>query len=101
MPAQIVGAVLHGNRPDLPPAERLPGLNSTGQAGLPSYLDLMHSCWAQEAAERPDFEAIVVELRGQLEAAGGMQGGPSGLHSMPSVCSAPSGMPSTPSASIP
>lgn len=95
-----MGAVLRGNRPDLPTADQLPGLDAAGREGLPAYLDLMRRCWAQEAGERPNFEAVVVELRAQLEAAGGMQGAPSGLHSLPSMHSAPSSMPGTPSVSM-
>ena len=48
-------------RPDIPPeAQALPG---GGFAGLAEYVDLMRSCWAQDAPARPDFETIIGRLR--------------------------------------
>ena len=48
-------------RPDIPPeVDELPG---GAFAGLAEYIDLMKACWAQDAAERPDFETIIGRLR--------------------------------------
>jgi hypothetical protein len=49
----------------VPPAAQLPGAGG-GTAdflGLEEYVALMRRCWAEEPEERPQFGAVVKELR--------------------------------------
>lgn len=59
----IVGQVLAGRRPSVPPAAQLPGPGAGAWSGLPDYLTLMEACWAQEPGSRPAFSDIVPSLR--------------------------------------
>jgi len=61
----IVGAVQQGDRPEIPPFERLPGFEGVDQppAALAGYIALMQRCWAQDPDERPNFEEIAAELQ--------------------------------------
>ena len=60
---QVVGQLINGRRPAVPPRPELPGLGGGGGAGLDAYLALMRRCWAQQPDERPPFEEVVPELR--------------------------------------
>ncbi|KAL4517811.1 hypothetical protein Ndes2437B_g03932 [Nannochloris sp. 'desiccata'] len=57
----IVGNVLKGGRPALPPRAELPGLKPSDN--LDAYTALIQRCWAQEPSARPDFNSIASELR--------------------------------------
>ena len=57
----IVGNVLRGGRPALPPRSQLLGLKPTDS--IDAYIGLMQRCWAQEPGARPDFKTIAAELR--------------------------------------
>jgi serine/threonine protein kinase len=52
-------ALRDGKRPEIPPADELPGGTFPG---LPAYVALMQRCWAQEPADRPDFGQVLEEL---------------------------------------
>lgn len=67
---QIVSGLTRGQRPAVPDAAALPGPDSTSFKGLSDYCGLMQRCWAQEPAQRPDFEEIVQCLRRLLSSAG-------------------------------
>lgn len=60
----IALAVSKGNRPPIPAAAVLPG-PADGQpspAALAAYVALMQRCWAQDPAQRPDFQGVAAEL---------------------------------------
>ena len=58
---EIVNKVARGERPSLP--KRLPcAPGEDAFAGLPEFLELMKKCWAQDPAERPEFEQIHAQL---------------------------------------
>lgn len=56
----VISVVDHDRRPELPPAEELPG-------GLPAdkgrYLQLMQQCWTQHPQTRPSYETIIGQMR--------------------------------------
>lgn len=56
-----MNAVTRGQRPALP--QDLSQLSGGGFAALGAYLGLMQQCWAQDPAQRPDFEHIATQLR--------------------------------------
>lgn len=60
-PWQVVAMVTEGKqRPDIPPATSLP---CGDFPGLGEYVALMRDCWAQDAAKRPTFGAVITRLR--------------------------------------
>ena len=61
-PLQIATDVMSGARPDIPEPASLPG-SGEGLPGLENYVQLLRKCWAQDAAERPDFGEIATGLR--------------------------------------
>lgn len=61
-PWQLVGFVTHGGRPPIPALEQLP-LQTPDAASYQAYVSLMQRCWAQDPAARPDFSAVVAELK--------------------------------------
>lgn len=53
-----------GERLTFPPPDELPGAGAAGfEQGLPAYMQLAERCWAQDPAERPSFQQIIVVLR--------------------------------------
>ena len=62
-PWVICGALFHGNRPQLPPRDELPGPDTAAFAGLDAYIALMQRCWAQDPSKRPPFAEIVPTLQ--------------------------------------
>ena len=54
----VVGEVVAGRRPPIPAAEDVPGCVCYDR-----YTGLLRRCWAQEPAERPEFEEVCTELR--------------------------------------
>jgi len=64
---RIFGAVLDGQRLQLPLENLLPGPGGP-RYGFDKYVTLMHSCWDQNPAGRPTFEIITAGL-GEIAAA--------------------------------
>jgi len=62
-PWAIANAVLAGERPEIPPPARLPGVDSGAWPKLEQYIGLMRKCWQQQPSDRPTFEEIMQELR--------------------------------------
>lgn len=63
-PAQIMGQVMYGNRPSVPEPSAYGELPGPGPfPGLPAWVELMQRCWHQDPAHRPDFVAIIAQLR--------------------------------------
>ncbi|KAL4521658.1 hypothetical protein Ndes2526A_g01846 [Nannochloris sp. 'desiccata'] len=62
-PWGIVSLVTAGNRLTVPDANTLPGPESGSWPKLGEYVALMERCWAQEPADRPNFEQVMAELR--------------------------------------
>jgi serine/threonine protein kinase len=62
-PWAIAAKVGAGGRPELPDRSDLPGPDGATWAGLDEYTALLQSCWSQDAAERPNFDTILVTLR--------------------------------------
>ena len=62
-PWGIVSQVTSGARLAVPDSNTLPGPESGSWPKLNEYVALMQLCWAQEPAERPNFEQIMGELR--------------------------------------
>ena len=61
----IVGQVLQGERPPIPPLEELPGMGlgvARLQPHVEQYIELMKRCWAQEPGDRPTFDEVANEL---------------------------------------
>ena len=54
----VVGEVLAGQRPPLPPPEACAGFSSYA-----AYVELLQRCWAQEPTSRPSFEEVCARLR--------------------------------------
>ncbi|KAI7845286.1 hypothetical protein COHA_001129 [Chlorella ohadii] len=67
-PWSIVGKLMDGERPEVPPREQLPGPDTDIFAGLDNYVALMRRCWAQRPEDRPSFEEAIHELRRITEA---------------------------------
>ena len=60
----MVGQLLTGGRPEVPPAAALPGPDTPAFAEqLPAYTALMQQCWAQRQEDRPEFDFVIQELR--------------------------------------
>ena len=62
-PWGIVSQVTSGKRLTVPDANTLPGPDSGSWPKLGEYVALMERCWAQEPADRPNFEQVMTELR--------------------------------------
>ncbi|KAI7840638.1 hypothetical protein COHA_005659 [Chlorella ohadii] len=62
-PWQLVSCVLGGGRPEVPPVQQIPGEDTPQFEGLAAYIELMQRCWAQDPSARPDFSAVVAELK--------------------------------------
>jgi hypothetical protein len=62
-PWGIVSQITNGNRLTIPDANTLPGPESGSWPKLGQYVALMERCWAQEPADRPNFEQVMAELR--------------------------------------
>ena len=60
---------MRGDRLPVPPRAELPGPDTQQFAQLDAYCALMQRCWAHEPEERPDFGAVIQELRRLMEAA--------------------------------
>ena len=68
----IQSRVQNGERPPVPPLERLPGPPGDVAAfqasgGLDRYLALMARCWAQDPAARPSFAEVHAELQEMIK----------------------------------
>ena len=62
--AQIMGQIMSGHRPPLPDPSAFGQLPGPGPfPGLPAWIELMQRCWAQDSAQRPDFAAVISQLR--------------------------------------
>ena len=62
---QIMVAIAEKQRrPEVPPAEELPG---DSFSGLEDYVALMDACWTDQPIDRPTFESAIISLRGLLE----------------------------------
>jgi hypothetical protein len=57
---------MHGGRPEVPALGQLPGADTPQFEGLGAYIGLMQRCWAQDPEARPDFAAIVADLKALL-----------------------------------
>ncbi|GAB4820775.1 hypothetical protein N2152v2_007821 [Parachlorella kessleri] len=80
-PWQVAQFVAGGGRLAVPGPSQLPGEHeSEAFQGLPTYVALMHKCWAQDPVERPSFADIIPELRtlSQMVARGASTGKTSG-----------------------
>lgn len=67
-----MGQVMCGNRPSVPEPSAYGELPGPGPfPGLPAWVEMMKRCWHQDPARRPDFAAIIAQLRwgGGLSAA--------------------------------
>jgi serine/threonine protein kinase len=62
-PWGIVSAVTAGQRLSIPAANTLPGPEGGSWPKLGDYVALMERCWAQEPADRPNFEQVMAALR--------------------------------------
>lgn len=60
---------MKGERLPIPPREALPGPDTPAFTGLDGYCTLMQHCCAHVPEERPDFNAVIQELRRLLETA--------------------------------
>jgi serine/threonine protein kinase len=60
----IAYRVKDGQRPAIPATADLPGPadGRPSPAALEAYLALMNRCWAQDPAQRPEFQAVAAEL---------------------------------------
>lgn len=65
--AQVIGQLLAGGRPPVPPADQLPGPDMAQFEGLDDYIQLMQECWGQDPAGRPCFPDIAERLDHQLQ----------------------------------
>lgn len=63
--AQVAGHVLDGGRPEVPPINELPGVDTPqfAELSLDAYLRLMRRCWVADPAARPTFQEVAAELR--------------------------------------
>lgn len=64
-----MSTLLKGERLPIPPREALPGPDTAAFAGLDAYCALLARCCVHDPAARPDFAAIIPELRRLLESA--------------------------------
>lgn len=58
---QVSATVVEGGRPAIPSPEAVPG-GASSPKGLPTFLQLIERCWAQNPQDRPSFVDIVGEL---------------------------------------
>lgn len=60
----IVRTICDGGRLEIPSKDNVAGgADSKNYRGYDSYVALMEKCWAQQAADRPDFSAVVAALK--------------------------------------
>ncbi|KAI7844168.1 hypothetical protein COHA_002303 [Chlorella ohadii] len=67
-PFKVGAIVRRGGRPEVPPRDQLPGVDTAGWTGLDAYVQLMRDCWAQQPQDRPSFDEVVGRLQGLLDA---------------------------------
>jgi hypothetical protein len=72
----IMGQIMSGNRPPVPEPAAFSKLPGPGPfPGLPAWIGLMQRCWHQDPGQRPDFAAIIAQLREMQALAAASQGG--------------------------